>query len=255
MRFSEETLMAYADGELNADTRVAVDAATAQDSDLADAVALQIENRQALSSRLHAAFDSALTEEVPARLLAAANAALATIPIDTPAVSTHVRAPIESSEAVRRWGVSQWGAIVASLCVGVLVGRFAFERADGPFVAEQGRMTAHGELSEALSIQAGGTLDRDTGIQMGVSYLAKTGDYCRTFTLRNENMLAGLACRRQNAWTIDALTRTTANASGAYRMAGAAIPALLLGIVESTIAGDPLDNEQEAQARERGWQR
>jgi hypothetical protein len=247
--------MAYADGELNADTRAAVDAATAHDSDLADAVALQIENRHALSLKLHAAFDGALTEEVPARLLTAANAALATIPIDTRAISTDAGAPIGSSEAVRRWGASQWSAIVASLFVGVLVGRFSFERADGPFVAEQGRMTAHGELSEALSIQAGGTLDRDTEIQMGVSYLAKNGDYCRTFTLRNENMLAGLACRRQNAWTIDALTRTTANALGAYRMAGAAIPALLLGIVESTIAGDPLDNEQEAQARERGWQR
>ena len=255
MRFSEETLMAYADGELDADTRARVDAAMAHDSDLADAVALQIENRQALSSKLRAAFENALVDQVPARLLKAANADLVAIPIDAPSASTKIVAAIDNGEAVPRWRLSHWTAMVASLFVGVLVGRFAFERADGPFVAEQGRMTAHGELSEALSIQAGGTLDRDTGIQMGASYLAKTGDYCRTFTLKDENMLAGLACRRQNAWTIDALTRTTANASGAYRMAGAAIPALLLGIVESTIAGDPLDNEQEAQARERGWQR
>ena len=72
MRFSEETLMAYADGELNADTRAAVDMAMQCDTDLADAIALQIENRQALIAKLHAAFDSALEEEVPARLINAA---------------------------------------------------------------------------------------------------------------------------------------------------------------------------------------
>ena len=72
MRFSEETLMAYADGELNADTRAAVDMAMQSDTDLADAIALQIENRQALIANLHAAFDSALEEEVPARLINAA---------------------------------------------------------------------------------------------------------------------------------------------------------------------------------------
>jgi hypothetical protein len=33
------------------------------------------------------------------------------------------------------------------------------------------------------------------------------------------------------------------------------VPALILGIVEDTIAGDPLDAEQEAEALERQWQR
>ena len=75
MRFYDETLMAYADGELDADTRAAVDAAMANDPDLADAIALQIENRQALQAKLHSAFDGALGEEVPLRLLEAARSA------------------------------------------------------------------------------------------------------------------------------------------------------------------------------------
>jgi hypothetical protein len=256
MRFSEETLMAYADGELDADTRAAVDAAMLHDSDLADAVALQIENRQALSSNLHAAFDNALDEPIPARLLTAANAAPPANRIADASVSEIAAARVKKRESrERRWRPSQWGAIAASLLLGVLIGRFALDRNEGLFVTELGRVTARGELSDALSMQAGGALARDTGIQMGVSYLTKNGEYCRTFTLRDESTVAGLACRRQDDWTIDALTRTNANASGAYRMAGAAIPALLLGIVESTIAGDPLDAEQEADARERGWQR
>jgi hypothetical protein len=256
MRFSEETLMAYADGELNADTRTAVDAAMQSDTDLADAVALQIENRQALIAKLHAAFDPVLEEEVPRGLLKAAD----TVPIANTCVAefavddANARSPLIEKPTHSR-GPLQWSAIVASVIVGVLMGRFAFDRSESPFAVESGRVVALGELHEALRSQASGAFNRDTGIQLGVSYLAKSGEYCRTFTLKAASVLAGLACRRQEGWTIDALTRTNAAATGAYRMAGAAIPAVLLGIVESTIAGDPLDATQEAEARERGWRR
>jgi hypothetical protein len=250
MRFSEETLMAYADRELDGEMRARVDAAIADDSDLADAVALQIENRQALSLKLHAAFDEALQEQVPDRLVKAADSSTG----DNSFVADVPGAGPDEASASRR-AVRQWSVIGGSLVIGALFGHFVLDGDRGPIMTEGGRMTAHGELSDALSQQSGGALDRNTGIQIGVSYLAKTSEYCRTFMMKSEGMLAGLACRRQNAWAIDALTRTNANASGAYRMAGAAIPALLLGIVESTIAGNPLDAEQEAEARERGWQR
>jgi hypothetical protein len=253
MRFSEETLMAYADGELDADTRAAVEAAMAEDADLADAVALQIENRQALLAKLHAAFDGALSEELPARLL---NAAQAQPAITSPTPVADLSAAREAKRAARaRWSLPQWGAIAASLIVGVIIGGVALNRDDAPFVVEQGRMTARAELDAALSTQTGGAIDRETGIQIGVSYLAKNGDYCRTFTLKDGRVLAGLACRRNSQWSIDALTPTKADASGTYRMANANVPALILGLVEDTIAGDPLDAEQEAEARERGWQR
>ena len=115
-------------------------------------------------------------------------------------------------------------------------------------------MLARGTLETALTEQRGGSTNRETRIELGVSYLAKNGEYCRTFTLKDAQALAGLACRRDSQWTIDALTRTKPDASGAYRMAGAAVPALILGVVEDTIAGDPLDAEQETDARERGWE-
>lgn len=257
MRFSDETLMAYADGELDAETRAAVDAAMANDPDLADAIALQIENRQALQSKLHAAFDAALNEEVPARLVSAAQKVIVPAPGPVAAPVTDLATARDASRDSKsaRWSWPQWGAIAASLVVGVLIGRVAFERSEEPFMLDQGRMTAQAALDGALSSQSGGAVNRDTGIQIGVSYLAKSGEYCRTFILRDTQALGGLACRRNQRWTIDALTPTKADASGAYRMAGAAVPALILGIVEDTIAGDPLDAEQEAEARERGWTR
>lgn len=256
MRFSDETLMAYADGELDAETRAAVDAAMANDPDLADAIALQIENRQALQSKLHAAFDAALNEEVPARLVSATQKVIVAAPAPvSPPVADLAKAREASRTKKLRWALPQWAAIAASLVVGVFIGRVAFERGEDPFVLDQGRMTAQAALDSALSSQSGGAVDRETGIQIGVSYLAKSGEYCRTFIVRDTQALGGLACRRNQQWTIDALTPTKADASGAYRMAGAAVPALILGIVEDTIAGDPLDAEQEAEAREKNWQR
>jgi hypothetical protein len=255
MRFSDETLMAYADGELDAETRAAVDAAMANDPDLADAIALTIENRHALQAKLHGAFDGALTEEVPARLVSAAQKVIVPAPAPAPVADLATAREAARASTTARWSLPQWGAIAASLVVGVLVGRVAFDRGKEPFVLDQGRMTAQAALDSALSSQAGGAVNRETGIQIGVSYLAKSGEYCRTFIVRDTQALGGLACRRNQRWAIDALTPTKADASGAYRMAGAAVPALILGLVEDTIAGDPLDAEQEAEARERQWQR
>lgn len=253
MNFSTETLTAYADGALDGQTRAEIEAAMRDDPQLADAVALQIEQREALQAKLRAAFNDALQADVPARLLDAVEATPA--PASSDVIDLPRRRAERQARAAQRWSWPQWGAIAATLLLGVIVGRIGSMGGEDAFVAEHGRMLARGALDSALSEQSGGAIDRETGIQIGVSYLAKNGDYCRTFTLKDEQTLAGLACRRDARWTIDALTRTKADASGAYRMAGAAVPALILGLVEDTIAGDPLDSEQEIEARERGWER
>lgn len=248
MTFSTETLMAYADGELDADTHAAVDAAMAEDPEVAAAVTAQINERDALQAKLHAAFDGALTEPIPARLTEATQA-------DPSVIAIANARTARRTELSRRWSLPQWGAIAATLLLGVVAGRVAFNREPELILAEQGRMTAHGDLSEALSQQTGGAVDRATGIKVGVSYLAKSGEYCRTFTVSKQHVLAGLACQRDAQWTIDALTRANGGSTGAYRMAGVEVPALILGIVENTISGEPLDAEQEAEARARSWKR
>lgn len=252
MKFSVETLMAYTDGELDSAVRASIEAEMARDPEVARAVALQLEQRDALQAKLRAAFDGALTEAVPARLLATAENSS---PQGAVTELARARSEKQARRESRRWSYPQWGAIAASLLLGVIVGRTAFLADDEPFAEVRGQLLARGPLNAALTEESGGSIDRESGIQLGVSYLAKNGDYCRTFTLKDEQMLAGLACRRDREWAIDALTRTKAEASGAYRMAGAAVPALILGLVENTIAGDPLDAEQEAEARARGWER
>lgn len=253
MKFSNEILMAYADGELDAALRVQIETEMARDPELAHAVGIQIQQREALQAKLHAAFDGALQKDVPERLIAATESTPSIA--SSPVVDLSVRRTEERLRAPRRWAWPQWAAIAASLLLGVFVGRAGLIGGDEPFIAGQGRMLAHGALATALTEHTGGSTDPETDIQVGMSYLAKSGDYCRTFTLKHEQALAGLACRRDSQWTIDALMSTNTDASGGYRMAGAAIPAAILGIVEETMTGEPLDAEQEEEARSRGWRR
>src|SRR5207253_696626 len=63
MSYSEETLMAYADGELDPAARAALEAAMAADPGLAQRVA----RHQALRARLRAALDPVLDEPLPQR--------------------------------------------------------------------------------------------------------------------------------------------------------------------------------------------
>ena len=68
MTFSEETLMAYADDELDAQTRGAVEAAMASDPEIAARVA----QHKALRGELRVAFNNVLDEPIPQRLADAA---------------------------------------------------------------------------------------------------------------------------------------------------------------------------------------
>jgi len=64
MKFSEETLMAYADNELDSQTRSAVEAAMATDPEIARRIA----QHKALRGRLKATFDEVLDEPPPQRV-------------------------------------------------------------------------------------------------------------------------------------------------------------------------------------------
>ena len=92
-------------------------------------------------------------------------------------------------------------------------------------------------------------------MQIGVSFRARNGDYCRTFVLRGTSALAGLACRGQEAWRLEVLAQNPAQpaAAAGYRPAGSALPTSVARTLDALIAGEPLDAGAEAAARERGW--
>jgi anti-sigma factor RsiW len=243
MSFSEETLIAYADDELDAATRAAVEAAAAADPLLAQRIAQQ----RALRARLRAAFEPVLAEPVPERLLAAARGA-----------PTRERADnvIEFQARPRpRWSWSQWGALAASLVLGVFLGPLLLRPAGAPVDTRGGRMLANVALSRALSEQLAGTAASAAPIEIGVSFRARSGAYCRTFVLREAGSLAGLACRERSAWQVLALAPAegTSSAGGGYRQAASALPPPVARALDELIAGEPLDGAAEAAARAHGW--
>lgn len=247
MQFSDETLMAYADGEVDADTRRQIDAAIALDPTIAERVA----KHRALRADLGAAFGGVLEEPIPARLLDAANSSPASTRTASVTDLDAARAAKAGGEKTKRWSWPEWTAIAASLLIGVFAGRSALHPAQSEmFATTSSGIVASGSLSAALDQQLSGTA-ADEDVHIGLSFRSKGGNYCRSFTA---GAAAGFACREDTQWRVRALSEGAANAAGGeYRMAGSELPPAILTAIDAVMAGEALDGEQERAARERGW--
>lgn len=256
MSFTNETLMAYADGELDDETRAAVEAAMASDPDVARRVA----GHMALASKVRAGFDPVLREVVPKRLKhAVAETAGAPASAD---VGSAAVIDISKARAVKQdrpkptWSWPQWSAIAATLVIGVLAGRFGqSELAQTPMAMDSEGVVARGALEKALSTQLASTQPSDAPVRIGISFRSKSGEYCRTFVLANE--VAGLGCKSGLDWRLQVVARssTAAQSSGAYRTAAGETPAAVMREADERIAGNALDAREEAAALQRGWRK
>jgi hypothetical protein len=251
MIITDEILMAYVDGELDADARAAVEAAMAEHPDVARRVARQ----QELRRRLHVAFNEVLGEPVPDRLVEAARRAPAGV---RPAPVTDLaRARAQKTEpSGRRWSWPEWGAMAASVLVGALLSQALLRTFTAePIVVREGRLVANDVLARALSNQLTADQPLDARIAMGLSFRAQGGEYCRTFVIRDGRGLAGLACREGETWSVQTVAPggQSPGPGGEYEMAGAELPALILRAVEERIEGEPLDARAEAAARANHW--
>lgn len=246
MTFPDEVLMAFADDELDSQTRAAVEAAMESDPEIARRIA----QHKALRSRVHAAFDKVAGEPLPTRLLEVVRSA--------PSVTRNNNVVPLRRRPVRPWAWPQWTAIAASLIVGVLAGRLVLYRSQGPGVIAMrgGRILASGLLANALSDQLTAVQSAASPVRIGVSFRSKSGEYCRTFSMRRPAALAGLACRAADGWQVGVLTpaESPAAGAGAYRQAASSLPPAIVAAVSHQIAGEPLDAHAEAVARARNWQ-
>jgi hypothetical protein len=252
MTISDETLMAYADGELDAAARAAVESAMREDPQVEARVAAH----RMLRRKVQAAYSAELLEDVPERLLAAARGAEST---RSKVVNLwDARAAMERSASRAQPLRPQWrtaGTIAASLIAGVGLGFFMWGPTESPLVRSAGgALVARGQLAQSLSNQLSAEQSHSSPVQIGVSFRAKSGDYCRTFALSGAVSPSGLACRHGGEWQIQALTQDpgTTGDSG-YRTAGSPISAAILKSVEEQIAGEPLDQAGERAARQRRW--
>lgn len=262
MSISDETLMAYADGELDASERNAVELAMQQDP----AVASKVAQHQMLRSNVFAAFAQALDEPIPARLQALLQTQPETV-VQLNDIRADKNAKLEAAKQqvahARSWSWPEWGALAASLVVGVMVGRITLFApnndttvASAVSASQDGGLIAHGKLATALSQQLASAPASDHSVRIGLSFVAKDGAYCRSFALDGS---AGLACKEAMQWKIPVMvenlasdTRADAQA-GSYRKAASAIPPAVLEAIDQRIAGQALDAKAEQLAKEHGW--
>jgi len=256
MMISDEQIMAYVDGELDARARADVEQAVASDPEIARRVARQ----RALREKLRSAFDDVLNEALPEHLVAAArNAPVASVSerrnvADLAQVRDKKAAP---ERVARRWSWPEWSAIAASVVLGAIIANLMWRSPSdlAPFSAKDGRLVAGATLAEALTQQLASTQPADALTRIGVSFRSRSGDYCRTFVTRAGGGLAGVACHRVDDWTLEALSRVEAGSAGTgtYSPAGSSLPAAVSQTVEEQIVGEPLDAAAEAAAQRSGW--
>ena len=240
MTFSDEDLMAYADGELDDHKRQQIQDAMSRDPEIARRVA----SHQALKDSLRAGFEPVLQEPVPDRLLTAARSKSGSSKSNVVPLRGH-------KVAVRPQ--SRWFALAASFALGALALQFGRTLLRSDSITERdGQLLAAGKLHAALSNQLVAAQTQDSAVQIGVSYLSRNGHYCRTFQMRE---LGGLACNEAGNWKLEVLARESHAANSEYRPAASNLPPAVVQAVTNTISGEPLDAKEEASARAQKWQK
>jgi len=248
MKVSEETLMAYVDGELDAEGVAAVEQAMREDPALATAVAAQ----RGLRQRLQQTYAPVLAEPMPERLLAAARAGADASP-GTDATVVPIRAARDARPPRRGWRWPEWTALAASLAIGVLVAPWLRPAAPPALLEVSGDgLVAGAELADALDHRLASEGAGPGPVSVGLSFRARDGDYCRTFVLEPPRAVAGLACRDDDGWRVSALGEARP-AGGELRLASSPLPPAVLSEVDARLQGDPLDAAGERQARDAGW--
>ena len=226
MTIDPETLMAYADGELDDLSIKRVERAIAEDP----ALAAQVEAHRALRSRLKAHFDPVAAAPVPEQLSAM---------LETNVTDIRERRP-RSLPAPGRYA-----ALAATLVLGLVVGQ-AVDLNPSPVGDRSGTLVAQAGLQRALETQLASVQPTDAETRIGLTFRNGEGAVCRTFEGR---ALAGIACRSGGAWQLRNLVGTPARQSD-YRQAGSAE---MLDAAQGMMAGEPMDADAERAALGAGW--
>jgi hypothetical protein len=225
---TDETLIAYLDGELNPHRSEELATALVADS----ALAKRLDQHRAAANQVRAFFGQTIDAPMPVRLQLAVTGAdnvvgfrLKPRPVPHPV-----------------W----WGAAAAaSLAVGVFVGRSL--PSDTALVDQD--LATRGALTTALDRQLSG----DAGaVRIGLTFRSTDGAFCRTFSSRQGGS-AGLACRAGAGWRVRIIVPGAAKQDGPYRMAASPVPVEISALAQSLADGPALNRPQEAMARRYGW--
>jgi hypothetical protein len=247
VNYDDETLMAYADGELDAKTRAKIAAVVARDPVLAR----RVEQHRALRARVAGAFEKVLDQSVPERLAEIARGG--TTPAPAAKFGEVLRFPTRASRApAAPWRAREWVAMVASLVLGVFLSWRIFSPTDsGVMIAADDALLARGALALALDNQLASQQRGEEPVLIGLTFKAREGNYCRSFVL-GASRTAGLACRVGSDWQITA-TDSMALLEGDLKQASSALTPAILRAIEARADGAALDAEAEQSAQRSGW--
>lgn len=247
MTIDEATLMAYLDGELDAQGVAQVDAAMTRDAELAARIARQ----RRLDARLRTSHVAAAQTPVPDALLQWVLGTGAASKADASEATTalgHVVAFAPRKRARTVW--THLGALAAGIVLAVIALPWLRGPREADWVQGSDGLRARGELAAALDDQL--SVDRAGRVQVALSFRDQGGRYCRAFSMASART-AGLACRDGQGWSLPVLAHEEEPAQGTMRQAASPLPAAVLGAVDARIAGEALDAKGEQAARKVGW--
>jgi len=239
MTFSDEDLMAYADGELDGARRQEIQDAINRDPEIARRVA----SHRALKDSLRASFEPVLHEPVPERLVTAARSRSSGSKANNVVPLRGNKVPVRERP--------RWIALAASFILGALALQFGGSLFKSSSITERDQqLLASGALREALSNQLTASQTEKSPVQIGVSFLSRDGLYCRTFQLQE---LGGMACNDAGNWKLQVLAHLNHANSTEYRPAASNMPPAVVQAVTDSISGEPLDAKEESNALARKW--
>jgi anti-sigma factor RsiW len=229
MSFDPATVAAFVDDELDDLTARRIERAAENDP----ALAAEIARHRALKARLSAHYAPVAEEAVPERLRA--------LLID-PKIDASLSERREAKRA--RFAPMHWGAIAASLVLGLTIGMRPWLPA-ADVNSAGGTLVASGSLAAALDTQLASNQPSDAAVRIGLSFRDKQGRTCRSFEGR---ALAGIGCRNAGGWVLE---RVMGGQSGSdYRQASSGA---LAADAAAMMAGDPFDAAAERDARDKDW--
>jgi hypothetical protein len=253
MKFSDEILTAYAEGELSEPVRSQVERAMRVDP----ALAARIAQHKAMRSRMSHVFASIVNEAIPPRPQPGPGSGGKVVQLNAVRAARQQLLQQQQARERPRWSWRQALAIMSALLAGAAAGALGLRAFDdgGRILAvspADGALLAQGTLATALSQQLASGGPSGSRVRIGASFMARDGSYCRSFAL---GATAGLACMAGGQWRIPVLEQGGAGEPESTRQATTEIPSAVLGAIDQRIAGAALTADDERAARERGWKR
>jgi anti-sigma-K factor RskA len=243
MTLDDETLMAYADGELPAEAAARVEKAMAEDEEIAERIAMFTQSR--ISVRQAFGAQSPVPDALTARIRAMAEA-------DSRQRAGEGATTNVVSLAARRRTVPFWQLPIAAsvaLAVGVLGGWIGAPQDQAGGGLSIASLDDPALVSALETDQAGARTQIGDRAEVAViaSFLGADGSLCREFEHDSAGRtVVAVACHRDEAWTLEFAVAAAASDASGYAPASS-LEALDAWMI-ATEAGPPLSDAEEAAA-------